>query len=106
MGDSVLVDVTGAIGKTLRAGDGFGRYGGEEFVVVLPGLGKARATLIAERIRNAVKKIVHPVAGKITLSIGVASYPEDVSRESELIPLADRMMYEAKRSGRDRVQTR
>ncbi len=106
VGDSVLVDVTGAIGKTLRAGDGFGRYGGEEFVVVLPGLGKARATLIAERIRNAVKKIVHPVAGKITLSIGVASYPEDVSRESELIPLADRMMYEAKRSGRDRVQTR
>ena len=106
VGDSVLVDVTGAIGKTLRAADGFGRYGGEEFVVILPGLGKLRAILIAERIRNAVRKLVHPLAGKITLSIGVACFPEDVSRESELIPLADRMMYGAKHAGRDRVQAR
>ena len=106
VGDSVLVDVTGAIGKTLRSGDGFGRYGGEEFVVILPGLGKLRAILIAERIRNAVRKLVHPLAGKITLSIGIASFPEDVSRESELIPLADRMMYGAKHAGRDRVQAR
>ena len=101
--DSVLIDVTGAIGKTLRSGDGFGRYGGEEFVVILPGLEKTRAVQIAERIRNSVRKLIHPIAGKITLSIGIASFPEDVSRESELIPLADRMMYEAKHKGRDRV---
>ncbi len=106
VGDSVLVDVTGAIGKALRAGDGFGRYGGEEFVVILPGLGKARAVQIAERIRNSVKKLVHPVAGKITLSIGISTFPDDVSRESDLIPLADRMMYEAKHGGRDRVHAR
>ena len=103
VGDSVLIDVTGAIGKTLRSGDGFGRYGGEEFVVILPGLEKTRAVQIAERIRNSVRKLIHPIAGKITLSIGIASFPEDVSRESELIPLANRMMYEAKHKGRDRV---
>ncbi len=106
VGDSVLVDVTSAIGKTLRSGDGFGRYGGEEFIVILPGLGKSRAILIGERIRNSVKRLIHPLAGKITISIGIASYPEDVARESELIPLADQMMYEAKRNGRDRVQAR
>lgn len=102
-GDTVLLDVTKNISKTLRSNDGFGRYGGEEFVVFLPGLDKAQASAVAERIRQTVRSKPHPVAGPITISIGVSSYPEDVTKEKALIPLADQMMYEAKRSGRDRV---
>jgi diguanylate cyclase (GGDEF)-like protein len=103
MGDKILLEVTKTISQTLRSNDGFGRYGGEEFVVLLPGLDKSKAVMIAERIRKAIKNRSYPGDRPVTISIGIANFPDDVSRESELIPLADRMMYEAKRSGRDRV---
>jgi diguanylate cyclase (GGDEF)-like protein len=105
MGDMILLEVTQTISQTLRSNDGFGRYGGEEFVVLLPGLDKNKALMVAERIRLAVKNRSYPVDKPITISIGVASFPDDVSRETDLIPLADRMMYEAKRAGRNRVSS-
>ena len=103
IGDEVIVSVTEKISGTLRARDGFGRYGGEEFVVVLPEIDKETGLRIAERILGAVRSLAHPQARNITVSIGVASYPADVSREEELMALADRMLYEAKRAGRNRA---
>ncbi len=103
VGDEIIVSVTSKIAGTLRAKDGFGRYGGEEFVVVLPEIEKETAVRIAERLLGTVRSLKHPKAGGVTVSIGVANYPEDLSREDELIALADRMLYEAKRGGRDRV---
>ncbi len=103
IGDEVIISVTEKISGTLRAKDGFGRYGGEEFVIVLPEIDKETGIRIAERILGAVRALSHPKAGAVTVSIGLANHPSDVSREEELIALADRMLYEAKRAGRNRV---
>ncbi len=103
IGDEVIISVTEKISGTLRAKDGFGRYGGEEFVIVLPEIDKETGIRIAERILGAIRDLSHPQAGAVTVSIGLSNHPSDVSREEELIALADRMLYEAKRAGRNRV---
>ena len=103
VGDEVIIAVTEKISGTLRSRDGFGRYGGEEFVIVLPEIDKDTGMKIAERILGSIRSLAHPKAGEVTVSIGIANYPVDVRREDELIPLADRMLYEAKRGGRNRA---
>ncbi len=103
IGDEIIVSVTSKIAGTLRSKDGFGRYGGEEFVVVLPEIEKETAIRIAERLLGTVRSMRHPKAGGVTVSIGVANFPEDLSRKDDLMTLADKMLYEAKRGGRDRV---
>jgi diguanylate cyclase (GGDEF)-like protein len=106
IGDEVLREVARRIRSSVRLYDIVGRIGGEEFLVLLPGLRSQSATEAAERIRIAVKKYpVKTSRGKIfpTLSLGVASYPEGKGAKS-LIEQADAALYAAKRAGRDCVR--
>jgi diguanylate cyclase (GGDEF)-like protein len=78
------------------------RYGGEEFVVMMPDTGATDALELAEHIRArvAAKKYT---GRKMTLSIGVATFPEDADTAEGLISIADEALYQAKREGRDRA---
>jgi diguanylate cyclase (GGDEF)-like protein len=107
-GDEVLIEVTRRILGEIRTNiDVVGRYGGEEFVVVLPETTSGGARVVAEKIRSAMRD--EPFAGAsseaiaITVSVGVSTYPEDGLEAEELIHRADTAMYRAKAEGRDRV---
>jgi diguanylate cyclase (GGDEF)-like protein len=108
-GDEVLVEVTRRMIDQLRASiDVVGRYGGEEFVVLLPETPAAGALVVAEKIRTAIRDEPMQGAGdvSITVSVGVSTYPEDGSHSDQLIRSADDAMYRAKAAGRDRVEPR
>jgi putative two-component system response regulator len=101
-GDAALRDIAKLISSELRQGDLAARYGGEEFAVVLRGIGKDSALGIAERIRRRAAD--HQLQkGSLTLSIGVAEYPLDGDTPAEVIERADRSLYHAKVTGRNRV---
>ncbi len=106
-GDRVLRAVAGSMRRVLREGDVLVRYGGEEFLAVLPGASSADLLELAERLRRAVAATEvrdREMRIRVTASIGAASYPEhDVASASELVESADAALYEAKGSGRDRV---
>jgi diguanylate cyclase (GGDEF)-like protein len=103
-GDVVLREVAHMIEQSVRNVDIAGRYGGEEFAVLLVETGREQALTIAERIRERIRAAGFRAHGTaLTVSIGVAGYPEDSGRREELLDLADRAMYLAKQRGRDRV---
>ncbi len=106
-GDAVLQAFAAVVHLGLRGTDTLGRWGGEEFMVVLPETDLAAATLLAERLRGAVAAHRFPSGeGRhATCSIGVAVYPNDGTGRDELISAADRALYAAKRLGRDQVRT-
>ncbi|EPE97851.1 GGDEF domain-containing protein [Rhizobium grahamii] len=104
-GDTVLVSFAGAISRTMRAGDSFGRLGGEEFGVYLPKAAPSEALAIAESIRKVVRTLVVECGGEqisLTVSIGVAAVEESQPSLTDLIKTADAALYAAKDSGRDR----
>ncbi|WP_432496924.1 diguanylate cyclase [Kineococcus gypseus] len=103
VGDEVLVAVAGALREHARAEDVV-RYGGEEFVVLLPGLGGAEAAARAEELRRACARLrVDDSDVRVTISAGVAACPEHGGTPDELLLAADRALYVAKTGGRDRV---
>lgn len=105
-GDSVLKSVAAIIRKAVRDVDIPARYGGEEFAAVLVGTDGKGAGETAERLRRSIEKAVFPVEGKklkVTVSIGVASIPLDATTKEELIDRADKALYRAKKTGRNRV---
>jgi diguanylate cyclase (GGDEF)-like protein len=109
-GDAVLRQLGERAQSVLRSSDTLGRYGGEEFIALLPEVDAIEAMTIAERMREAVEAF--PLAQEmvkgglpITISIGVAIYPTDATTSSELLIKADQAMYWAKKSGRNRVCT-
>ncbi|MDP1733101.1 MAG: GGDEF domain-containing protein [Sulfuritalea sp.] len=103
-GDRVLVDFAGRVGHVLRQPDRFGRFGGEEFVVLLPETSLAEARVVAERIRAEVAS-GHKDLPACTVSIGVAvSGPDDLEVDA-IVARADAAMYRAKEGGRNRVET-
>ena len=107
VGDAVLRHVAGLLGAPLRAYDVLGRYGGEEFLLVLPGCGTAGALELAERVRHSVADApVSTSAGPVsmTVSLGVASRQPATMRSEDLILAADEALYCAKRGGRNRVE--
>jgi diguanylate cyclase (GGDEF)-like protein len=109
VGDLVLKTVTEVVRRQAREVDLVSRYGGEEFMLVLPETGKKEAVLLAERIRLAVKKEklsdgTEKTFPGITISLGVSSYPENGSEKAELIDHVDKALYRAKAGGRDLVK--
>lgn len=108
VGDAVLQKAAKALRDSVRAYDSVGRYGGEEFLIVLPGCDRANAVGHAERIRSAIERITHESPrGMVqpTMSLGVAvSDMHFVSGAAELIHAADTALYRAKNEGRNRVE--
>lgn len=105
-GDAVLKGVSGAISRSLRAYDAVGRLGGEEFLVIAPGVDRAGGSGLFERIRREVESGTTRFDGsdiKVTVSIGFAECRGDIEVERS-IHLADAAMYRAKRAGRNRVE--
>jgi len=107
-GNVILRDVSNIIRQSVRDIDVVARYGGEEFVVILPQTGEEEASVIAERIRDTVEKnlFADSLGQKeihITISIGVATYPEGVYSLDQLIEKVDRALYRAKADGRNIV---
>jgi diguanylate cyclase (GGDEF)-like protein len=111
-GDTLLKAISQAASDGLRSTDWLGRYGGEEFLVVLPETDIAGAVSVAEKIRALVQKTSVPMddgtLARVTISIGLASLRDDQPRQErlsarDLIAAADRSLYEAKNGGRNRV---
>ena len=106
VGDAILKEIAGTIKENIRLIDMVGRYGGEEFCVILTETDKEGARLAAERIRQAIdaKEIkVYDEKLKATVSIGAASFPADSRQSQALIENADSALYLAKQRGRNRV---
>ncbi len=101
-GDAALRQVARTMSSALRQGDFAGRYGGEEFALLLPGVNKESGLEIADRIRRAVANQQCP-KGSLTVSMGIAEFPADGDTPSEIIERADRALYHAKITGRNRV---
>ena len=106
-GDFCLRNVASALRGTLQDGDLFGRYGGEEFIVILPGRAGAAARTIAEQLRAAVENLPLEWNGQalpLTVSVGVATRREHEESPAETLDRADKALYAAKRAGRNCVQ--
>jgi diguanylate cyclase (GGDEF)-like protein len=105
-GDEVLAAVGAATATSLRTSDFAGRYGGEEFILLLPNTDREGAVVVAEKLRAAIAALdVTGVSRPITASFGVAGLPDDASEPSFLLRTADRALYVAKAQGRNRVET-
>ncbi|MBZ9686544.1 diguanylate cyclase [Clostridium estertheticum] len=104
-GDGVLRDVCKIVMDSIRKIDICGRYGGEEFIVILPGTDTNVASGIAERIRQSIenKKILGSKR-ELTVSMGIATYPNHGKWKQELVEKADQALYVAKANGRNRCQ--
>jgi diguanylate cyclase (GGDEF)-like protein/putative nucleotidyltransferase with HDIG domain len=110
VGDAVLRELGARARCALRAGDVLGRYGGEEFLAVLPETDAQEALTIAERMRAAVAAfplVTSLIEGghNTTISVGVSTFPADGATGTELLEVADQAMYWAKRLGRNQVRT-
>ncbi len=105
-GDLVLKNVAAAIRRCVGPGEIACRYGGEEFVILLPNKGKEAAMRVAEIIRSEVQRsrfVLRRAEGTVTASLGVASYPEDGITHEDLVNMADKNLYSAKKAGRNRI---
>jgi len=102
-GDEVLRFLARNMLAYLRKDDCCCRYGGEEFAILLPETTAEEAFKIAERIRTNMETAISPTGGPITISCGVAAYPDDAETAQGLLEAADTALYEAKRAGRNRT---
>ena len=106
VGDLVLKEISACIRKSIRLNDIPARYGGEEFTVIIPETNEQGASIIAERIRTTIEN--HIIISldrelRVTVSIGVATFPSMSSTQQQLIDNADKALYFSKESGRNRV---
>jgi diguanylate cyclase (GGDEF)-like protein len=112
VGSETLEEVGAVIKKSLRAGDVGARFGGEEFAAFLLDADYAQGMIAAERVRSAIEKHAFPAARRtaggepthhITISVGVAAFPDDARDPIQLVEMADSALYRAKRNGRNQV---
>ncbi len=109
-GDELLRQFSALLMENVRQTDVVARYGGEEFAIILVGVDAAGATAFCQRLQRQIVTFpfhfreTQPM-GFISASFGVAVFPEDAAEASRLVQCADRALYRAKRSGRNRVQT-
>lgn len=106
VGDSVLRDFAALVRQNMRETDLPGRWGGEEFLVILPETGEQEAARISERLRAGVAAHAFTMGGgmSLTCSIGIATFPGDASDRAGLVTSADAAMYAAKKLGRNQVR--
>jgi diguanylate cyclase (GGDEF)-like protein len=110
-GDEMLRAVAGTLTSEVRTYDIVGRFGGEEFVVLLPGTSQTETLHVAERIRRRIAELTIPVGSngstamfnRLTVSIGIAVHPEHGQDRTDVLHAADMAMYAAKSAGRNRV---
>jgi diguanylate cyclase (GGDEF)-like protein len=106
VGDVILMAVSNTIKENIRQIDLVGKYGGEEFCVILTETNAEGAQFVAERIRKAMEEksvAAYDEDLKVTISIGVSAFPQDSSDLNTLVDKADQALYKAKESGRNRV---
>lgn len=108
-GDMILKELAGLLKKQSRKMDYVCRYGGEEFTIILPQTEKKEAFLISERLRENIGKhsFIHQESlpkKALTVSIGLATYPQDGSNPSELISYSDKVLYQAKEKGKNNTR--
>ncbi len=113
VGTHLLTAMGELLKRTLRESDLIYRYGGDEFVMLIPDVGHDIGKVIGDRVLASVKKEIFKIQSQkdktktdefnLTVSIGVATYPKDASNKEDILSIADRMMYEAKKGGRGRV---
>jgi diguanylate cyclase (GGDEF)-like protein/PAS domain S-box-containing protein len=109
MGDKIIREIADALRMGLRGVDLLGRYGGEEFCIVLPGVSTDKSAQIAERLRSLVaatfsRSRYDSLDRPVTMSFGVSTMEEGVAGSSQLVDHADRALYEAKKNGRNCVK--
>jgi diguanylate cyclase (GGDEF)-like protein len=108
-GDRALLAVAAVLRQTLRKSDLLGRYGGDEFMIILPETSLAGAKKLAEKVRQAVEELDIEVPGnkriRFTLSMGVASCCSPIENIDTLVALADTALYASKEAGRNMVST-
>ncbi|HVG39247.1 MAG TPA: sensor domain-containing diguanylate cyclase, partial [Pyrinomonadaceae bacterium] len=102
-GDGALRALADLLRRELRGMDTAARYGGEEFAIILPQVGMEDAEQIAERVRASIERTSIPQVGRITVSLGIATFPLHATSRDGLVSTADRALYKAKNSGRNRV---
>jgi len=104
-GDDVLAAVGEIVRSTFRASDFGGRYGGEEFLMLLPGTDQVGALDVTEKLRRGIEALEFQQAElNVTASFGIATYPLDALDADSLVRMADRALYSAKANGRNRVE--
>ncbi len=106
VGDAILKEVSRATKDSIRQIDLIGRYGGEEFLIILTETDKDQAVFAGERIRKSIEDNVVRVYDeelKITVSIGISTFPDDAKDKDTLIDKADEALYKAKETGRNKV---
>jgi len=106
-GDTVLRDLAACLSRSARSSDHLSRFGGEEFVILLSDTDHEKALEVAERLRvDIAANITRPDGAPLTVSIGVATAPEDGRTLDLILSRADERLYQAKNNGRDRVHGR
>lgn len=104
-GDEVLATVSAVVRSLVRESDFVGRYGGEEFVVLLPDTHRGGGAMLAEKLRAAIESLEVPdLDRRLSASFGVATLPDDAMNGEQLLRAADRALYAAKNAGRNRVE--
>ncbi len=109
-GDYLLKEVSSIMAAAVRANDILVRYGGEEFVVLMPQTTKAEAYHVSERIRENIKRQIHPTwksfpRRQMTICSGIATFPDNCRTKEDLVRCADKALYQAKLSGKDCTMT-
>lgn len=104
VGDHVIMDFSGKLMHVMRRNDCVGRYGGEEFIALLPDTERADAQAIAERVRDAAAQTIRADIPAYTVSIGLAQLDPAINSAPALIDAADKAMYVAKKAGKNRVE--
>lgn len=107
VGSQLLIDISSILKMELRSHDLIYRYGGDEFIVLLPRTGIEVSKNIALRVLDSIKSVDFSITEKtkyrLSLSIGVAQFPSDATTAKSMIEFADKMMYQSKKSGRGKV---
>lgn len=108
VGDLVLKELARSVSLSVRSSDIPARYGGDEFIIVLPNTGKSFALKIAQRLMNlfsdkAIRIPTDSKTVKVTISIGIAGLPADTTNMDELMKMADEALYRAKHEGKNRI---